>query len=146
MKKKSLILLALLVMVHAISCQSPQNKEIDAQEKLDKAKSDVEKARQDSSITAQTDSANVYLNFRKEWEKAINENDKTIAELKADAAKHKGKNSPNHLQRLSDLDQRNNELTSRIRNYSYSDSSWVQFKTNVISDMRDLEKDIKNSK
>jgi len=145
MKNKILIIIALFVTAYMISCQSPQTKEINAQETLDKAKSDIEKATQDSAIKAQKDSAQVFFDMKKDWEKLINANDKTIAELKADAAKNKSKGSPKHLQRLSDLEQRNNELTSRIRNYNYSDSSWVQFKMNVKSDMKDLEKDIKNS-
>lgn len=146
MKKFNLILSVLFAVASIIGCQSPEQKEINAQEKLDKAKSDAEKASQDSAIKAGKDSSNVFFNLRETWEKQINENDKKIAELKADAAKNKAKGTPERIKSLNDLETKNNDLKDKIRNYKYDDSDWIQFKKDVVQEMGDVVNSIKNLK
>jgi hypothetical protein len=146
MKKLNLILLIVFVAISIIGCQSPEQKEINAQEKLDKAKSDADKASQDSAIKAQKDSSNEFFSLRKIWEKQINENYKKIAELKADAAKDKKKGTPERIKSLNDLDQKNSYFKDRIRNYKYDDSDWVQFKKDAIQEMNDIVNTIKSLK
>jgi|ERR1035437_2874337 hypothetical protein len=146
MKKVKLMLVVAFVATFFIACQSPEQKQIDAQENLDKAKSDVNKASQDSSNVAQKDSSNTFFGVKKEWEKQINNNDKNIAELKANAAKDKKIGTDDYLYKLSELDRRNNDLTTTIRNYKYSDNDWVQCKRSINNDMSDLIVSIKNAK
>jgi len=146
MKKFNLILSVVFAVASIIGCQSPEQKEINAQEKLDKAKSDADKASQDSAIKAQRDSSNIFFNLRKEWETQINENDKKIAELKADAAKDKKKGTPERFKSLNDLGIKNDDLKDKIRNYKYDDSDWVQFKKDVVTDMNNIVSSIKNFK
>jgi len=146
MKIVKSMLVAAFIATFLIGCQSPEQKQIDAQENLDKAKSDVNKASQDSLNVAQKDSSNTYFGVKNEWEKQINNNDKNIAELKANAAKDKKVGTDDYLYKLSELDRRNNDLTTTIRNYKYSDNDWVSCKRNINNDMSDLIVSIKNAK
>lgn len=146
MRKIESILVAAFVATFFIACQSPEQKQIDAQENLDKAKSDVNKASQDSSNVAQKDSSNTFFGVKKEWEKQINNNDKNIAELKANAAKDKKIGTDDYLYKISELNRRNNDLTATIRNYKYSDNDWVECKRSINNDMSDLIVSIKNAK
>jgi hypothetical protein len=146
MKIVKSMLVAAFIATFLIGCQSPEQKQIDAQENLDKAKSDVNKASQDSLNVAQKDSSNTYFGVKNEWEKQINNNDKNIAELKANAAKDKKVGTDDYLYKLSELDRRNNDLTTTIRNYKYSDNDWVSCKRSINNDMSDLIVSIKNAK
>ena len=146
MKKIKTFIAVGILTASIIGCESPEQKQINAQENLDKAKSDLEKSKQDSSNIAQKDSSNVFFVAKKDWEKQINENDKKIAELKADAAKDKKKGNSDYLYKLSELERRNNDLTSTIRNYKYEDADWSECKRSINNDMSDLMVSIKNAK
>jgi|ERR1017187_7845865 hypothetical protein len=146
MRNIKVIIAAVFITACIVGCNSPQDKQINAQESLDKANSDVSKSSQDSAIKAQKDSSEVFFGVKKDWEKQINENEKMIAELKADAAKDKRKGTPDYLHKLDDLEHRNVQLTATIRAYKYNDGDWAQCKRNINNDMNDLTNAIKSVK
>lgn len=146
MKIFNLIIAIIFTAIIVTGCQSTEQKQISSQENLDKANSDLDKTKEDSSIKAQKDSANTFFAAKKDWEKQVNENDKKIAELKADASRDKNKGTTDYWNTLNNIEQRNNDLTSSIRNYNYADSDWVQTKKRINNSMSDLVSNIKHVK
>lgn len=146
MRKVNVIIAVVFMAASIVGCQSPQDKQIKAQEILDKATSDVSKASQDSAIKAQKDSSDVFFGVKKDWENQININQKMIAEIKGKASMNKKKGTPDFFNKLGMLQQRNDDLTETIRSYTYNDSTWLQSKRNINDRMGDLVSSIKSNK
>jgi hypothetical protein len=146
MKRINVIIAVVFMAASIVGCQSPQDKQINAQETLDKANSDLSKSNQDSAIKAQKDSAEIFFSARKDWEKQININQKMIAELKGNASMDKKKGTPDYMNKLVVLQQRNDDLTETIRSYNYNDSTWFQSRRDINNRMSDLISSIKSNK
>lgn len=75
----------------------------------------------------------------------IAENEKTIAELKAQRKKDGSSNPDAYTNRIAELEQKNADLKKRIQEYKQDNQEkWQSFKTEFSHDMDDLGTALKN--
>ncbi len=110
----------------------------DAQENLNVAEQDYEKA--------VSDSTNEYIRYKLESDEKLKANDQKIAELKANLKAKKLKDRTNYEIKLNELELKNAKLKESMDNYEESDiNKWEIFKANFKKDMDDLGKAISNA-
>lgn len=83
--------------------------------------------------------------FKQEMVTKIAENEKTIAELKAQRKKDGSSNPDSYTNRIAELEQKNADLKKRIHEYKQDNQEkWQSFKTEFSHDMDDLGTALKN--
>ena len=126
--KKSIYTLALISGTILMSCQTPAQKEKEAQENVTSAQQDLKGAQQDLK-GAQKDLNAEYPGFRKDAEMQIADNETRIAKLRAKLDKP-GKMPLDNArkQRIDDLEKKNADLRSMLNGYETERSDWTAFK------------------
>ena|GEM_PF-94811 len=131
------ISIASLLCIMAISCQSPQKKVENAQEEVEKSQQDLKKAQNEFNID--------YQKFKLENENEILDNEKKINELKEKKINVKKEEKVRYNEKITELEQKNNELKSKINTYQFqSKDKWESFKKEFNHDMNDLGQAIKD--
>lgn len=106
-----------------------------AQEDLNKAENNLQKAVQDST--------NEYARYKIESEAKLKENDLKIARLKAKLKNDKAEIRTKYEKQLVELELKNSKLKTSIADYKETDKNkWEKFKTNFNQDMDELGKSI----
>lgn len=114
--------------------QKAENVE-DAQEQLNTAEDDLQKAL--------TDSTNEYTRYKLECEAKLKENDQKIINLKAKLKAEKKEMRTEYEQDLLELEMKNAKLKTSIADYKETDKSkWEKFKTNFNKELNELGKSI----
>lgn len=119
------------------SCTSPA-------EKVDNAKSDVERANEMLKIAQEEYAADVKL-FKTETEKKIAENEVEIANIKLVIIDHKGKKRADCESKIAVLEEKNVYMKQKMNDYKADkNEDWQQFKTEFNQDMDQLGAALKN--
>ncbi len=131
-------ILACIVIIGTISCNSPKQKA----DKLENAEEKVVIA-QEALDKAVLDSTNEYARYKIESEAKLKENDLKIAELKATLKADKMEIRTQYEAELNELELKNAKLKTNIGDYKESDKNkWEKFKTSFNNDMDELGKAI----
>jgi hypothetical protein len=100
-----------------------------------------------NKFSKQVDTASDYQRYKKEEEVKIRNNEKTIADLRADLAKDNQANRDKYNQRISKLEQKNNELKKKIEEYKEDKNDsprWNSFKKDFGKSMDELGQSMKD--
>lgn len=139
MKKSILTILTTLVMFGTFlaSCKSPSEKVVIAEEKLKDAKEDLEEAKFDFQKDIET--------YRQETALKVEENNKTIVELKARLRYQKAEAKDKMETKINELEQKNKDLKQRLADYKgEGKDNWEVFKKEFNRDMEELAKAFKD--
>lgn len=121
-------------------CQPSAKKVESAKEDLNSAKEDVVVAQQDYN-QAVKDSL---VQFKKVSEARISDNEKLIAELKANLNKQQKAIQIKYEKTVTDLEQQNNNLKQKLADFKdEEESKWQSFKREFNYDMDELGKSLK---
>jgi len=124
--------------------QNVDKKSEKARENILEGKKDVIDAKLDLKA-AQKDSVADYQKFKKESEKKIQNNEKSIAALKAKVSKTNSKEKAGYEKKLGVLEQKNATLKKRLEDYNTKgQTKWTTFKLKFDSDIEELGKELKN--
>lgn len=138
--KKVLIPLAITLVFMAgttlTGCQSPDQKEAAARDKLQDAKQELKDAQIEANAEAQrVATAEEWAMFKKDAELTIRNNEIRIAELKVKINKPGTTLDPLYVKRIETLEQQNKDLNKKISDYEKSQSDWESFKREFKHDM-----------
>jgi len=138
--KKTIFTLAITMLMAGtmlIGCQSQADKVKDAQAKVQDAQNKVVEAKLNLD-KALKDSIQ---QFRKESEKQISLNEKSIAEFKARIAKEKKENRARYEKKLAELEQQNRDLKKRLEEFNEdTKENWESFRNKFNHDMAEMGK------
>jgi len=128
-------ILASIILIGMTNCNnSPKQKA----EKLENAQENVNVAEKDLQKAVQ-DSTNEYIRYKSESETKLKANDLKIAELKANLKAEKAEIRTKYEKQLNELDKKNQELKLSITNYKESDKNkWEKFKESFNQDLNKL--------
>ena len=143
--KKALFSIAVAAFVAGpivTGCQSSDQKEKEAQAKVDEAKRDLETAKKNQE--EEVEKAAEWESFRNEYTAKIRENEIRIDELKADMKKVGKKQDAAYDKKVADLEQKNKNLKTRMGTYEKSQSDWASFKREFTHDMDELGQALKD--
>ena len=122
------------------SCQPSTKKVENAKEDLNAAKEQVVEARQDYN-QAVKDSV---IQFRKDSEVRISENERLIAAFKANLSKMEKATQVKYEKTIADLELQNIHLKQKLADYKdEEESKWQSFKREFNHDMDELGKSLK---
>lgn len=132
-------LMAFIVIGGLSSCGSkPEEKA----EQVVEAKEDLAQAENELEV-ARNDSAKAIADYKARTELRLAENDRLIAELKADMKSDRKEIKEKYEKDLAELNEKNVALKSRLTAYQESASeNWNDFKQSVNKDMDELGKSI----
>lgn len=139
MKKSILTITGSFLLFFAVStsCKTPAEKVEKAQENVTKANNEL-----DSAISDYVKDIDAY---RLATSVRITENEKTIAELKANVSKQKMKDRAEYERQIKALEQKNVELKKKLDSYkAEGNEKWRTFKAEFSKEMDDLGKSIKD--
>lgn len=138
-------LCAVCLITISISSDAQQNK------KAEKARSDVKDAKKDLDDAnadlrkAGIDSTEDYMIFKRDAEKSIEENKRSIAELKNKKWNATADEIEKYNKKVASLERRNDKLQRQINEMDDAKSSnWQSFKREFKHDMNELGKAIKD--
>ncbi|PZO27914.1 MAG: hypothetical protein DCF13_10385 [Flavobacteriaceae bacterium] len=140
-----MLVTVLLVGGSFVSCKSNSEKEADAAENLNDANQEMENVETEvmnDSIEKANDAE--WQTFKEEALVAINNNEKQIISLKDAIQKPGNKFTESYKKSISDLEDKNKDLQSRIDNYENNKTDWQNFKTKFNNDLRNIGKEINN--
>ncbi len=134
-------MISTIVSIAFTSCNnSPKAKEEDLKE----AKDEVVDAKADLA-DSKLDSIADFNKYKESIEKKLVENDKVIADLKANNQYDDKSTRALFLKQLNKLELKNADLKSKIENYKQGpEQKWELFKVDYNKDMDDLGKSISN--
>lgn len=119
------------------SCNSPA-------EKVDNAKKDVIEEQKELD-KAKADLAAEMANYRTETSVRMATNDQMIADLRLRIDKEKKETRAAFKQKIDELEQKNNEIKSKLDNYKWETrDDWERFKTEFNHDMDQLGEGFKS--
>ena len=141
--KKVLISLAITLVFVAgttlTGCQSPEQKEAAARDKLQNAEEELRDAQIEANAEAQkVATAEEWASFKKDAELTIRNNEIRIAELKIKINKPGTTLDPLYEKRIETLEQQNRDLNTKISAYEKNQSDWESFKREFNHDMAAL--------
>ncbi len=147
--KKNIFILAGTITIMAgtifISCQSSIQKQETAQAKLQNAKQELNSAQKDANATAQVvATAEEWDAFRKKSELQINANEIRITELNVKMKKPGEIFDKFYEKKITNLEQKNKEMTARLVAYDKSQSTWESFKREFNHDMDAIGQSLKD--
>ena len=130
--------IAVLMATIFTSCETPAQKEQVAQANVEGAKEELQQAKQ-QELNAE------YPAFKKDAEVRIADNDKRIADLRANLSQS-GKSPMDDMrrQKIDDLQKRNADLRARLYGYEKERSDWQTFKTKFNQDADNLHNAFKD--
>jgi cytochrome c556 len=119
------------------SCDSPKDNVIDAQEKVETANENLDKATDDYIADIE--------NFRNASNLTIEENNKVIASLKAGVSGKEASVKSDYWKEIAELEKKNAELKARMASYKADGKeNWESFKTEFNHDMQGIGDAFKN--
>lgn len=122
------------------SCQPSTKKVENAKEDLNAAKEQVVEARQDYNQAVQDS----LVQFRKDSEVRINENERLIADFKTNLSKKEKATQVKYEKTIADLELQNTHLKQKLADYNdEGDTKWQSFKREFNYDMDELGKSLK---
>jgi exonuclease VII large subunit len=136
MKKSILSMAVIVTMVFTmfIGCQTPSKKIDNAQENVLKANEELNQALKDSIQI-----------YRSMTQQKLIANEKRIADYKAKIAIEKKESKDKHEMELAKLVQKNNDLKTKLENYTEEDNvKWEAFKIEFNRDMDELGQALKD--
>lgn len=139
MKKSNLILAGVVFTIGALltSCNTPGDKVQDAKKDVVAAKVALDEAQQAYKKDL--------INYRKETELKIAENEKMAADFRISITNQKKKAKTASEAKLAELEKKNEEMKSKLEGYqSDSKDNWQAFKTEFNRDMNELGKAFKD--
>lgn len=126
MKIVKFSLIGLMVGVGVIGCDSSEKRVQDAKVQVDDAKKNLSEVRKDVAVWQNDE----WLRYKGEVSERINRNEIRINELRAKAPRSGKTAIETYNQRIAELEQRNNALTSRLTGYKdEGKEKWETFKT-----------------
>jgi hypothetical protein len=146
--KKSIYTLAIAVCLSGTvftSCKSNTEKEADATEKVIDANENLDAVNEDIDKD-ETKKANdiEWQTYKEEVNTSITGNEVRIAELKAALKKPGNTFDANYAKSIQSLEDKNESLRMKIKNYENNQTDWDSFKREVDSDMTELGKAFKD--
>jgi hypothetical protein len=146
--KKTTLMLALVGMLGStafISCKSNSDKEADAAENVTEAKQEMQDTQEENKADAMTKANDAeWQTYKKETLATIEKNKTQIASLKKAMKKPGTTFDASYAKSISDLEEKNNALETKIDNYENNQTDWDSFKRGVSSDMNDVAQAFKN--
>jgi len=135
------VVIAFMTVTLFIGCQSSSKKVEIAKDNVQVAEENVAEAKQELN-EAVKDSIQL---FRKESEKRIIANEKSLAEYKVKIATEKKESRARYEKEWAELVKKNNELKMRLKDFNEeSEDKWESFKTEFNHDMDELGKAFKD--
>jgi len=146
MKKTIIILGSTLFLILTIfsGCQSSASKLKNAEDKVQEAKIDLADSKTDLYMI-RLDTISNYEQFKKEAEKIIIAQEKSITEIKAQIAINKNEINTDYDKELTILENKNSALRTKLADYKDDgQDKWIGFKNEFNHDMNELGKTLKN--
>lgn len=142
----SLAISVLSVGMLVTSCNSPSDRAERANEKARDAQRDLREKEADAELKQQRAATDEeWRNFKSETEVKIKENETRLVELRAKVKKPGGGVVDTvRVNRITNLEQKNAELRSKMNRYETEKSDWESFKREFNRDMDELGKSIKD--
>lgn len=121
------------------SCSSNAEKEEAAVENVTDAKEELREVKREADAeAAQVANAEEWQAFKADAEAKINKNEERIVELK-EKMKTSGKTMDSlYEKKISNLEEKNRKLKTKLDNYETSQSDWNSFKTEFNHDMDEM--------
>jgi hypothetical protein len=145
--KKTIIILgsALFVTITTLSsCQLSAKKIENAENKVEENKTELAQSVKNLE-QAKQDSITEYEIFRKDAEKIIDAQEKSIAEFKVKMANESKEVKAEYEVKLAELEKKNNELKRKLADYKDDgQDNWINFKNEFNHDMNELGKAFNN--
>ena len=139
MKKSTFLPLFLSAFIFLLSISSCDT----SKEKVEKAEKNVIEAK-DNLDTAKKNYQADIDNYKRITADRIAANEKSILELNAKVAKEKKEAKADHLQKVAELEKKNEDMKKKLENYKAEDNDkWTVFKIEFNNEMDNLEKSIK---
>jgi len=147
--KKTTFTLAVATMFMAGSlftgCQTSAQKEQAAQDKVDAAQGKLDEAQYNADAVEQkVATAEQFQTFKLETELKIKNNEVLIAETKLKMKRPGSAIDESYANKIDSLELKNQNMTSRIKDYEKTHSDWETFKTEFNHDMDELGKALKD--
>ena len=133
---KKILLIAIVAAAFSTSCKSAQQKETAAKQNVANAKQNLE--------DTEAANANDWMQFKKDAQKKITDNEKRIADLKVQMNKPGNTFDGIYRNRIEKLEAKNTELKSRLNNYDGNQTGWKTFKNDFNRDMNEVGDNIKD--
>ena len=141
-----LVVTGLLISLSLTSCKSNSEKEADALENLNEANQNMENVEAEvSNDSVEKANDGEWQMFKREAQEAIAANEKQIISLRDALKKPGNKFTESYTKAISDLEEKNDGLQTRIDNYENNQTNWANFKQEFKNDMDNLGQDIKNA-
>jgi outer membrane murein-binding lipoprotein Lpp len=135
----------LIAVIIFAGCQSPEQKEKKAAVKVEDAKQELIKAQDDVKVNdIKTANREEWKAFKGDAEIEIKKNETRIAELKIKLNKPGTAFDAVYGKKIEALEQKNNELKTKMENYENKQSDWDSFKLEFNHDMNILAEALKN--
>lgn len=127
------------------ACQSSAQKEEAAKDNVEDAKQDLKDVQDNTKAENQKAvSAEEWDTFKKESEIKIRDNNIRIAELKLKMKKPGKVMNVVYSTKIDNLEQKNQDLQTRMDTYQKSQSDWASFKHEFNNDMDELGRALKD--
>jgi hypothetical protein len=147
MKKAIFILAVTTLMAGTVftGCNSSAEKVEAAQDKVQTDKQNLKEVQNDANAESQkAATAEEWKAFKSESEQKISDNEKRIAELKVKMAKPGKVLDPVYEKKIDILEDKNNDLRTKLATYDHSQSNWESFKSEFNHDMDELGQSLKD--
>ena len=127
------------------SCNSPSNRAEKAQENLAESREELNEAKADAELQQQkAATAEEWTVFKSNSEVKIKENETRIAEIKAKMMKPGHALDSMYQRRINVLEEKNNNLRTKVNAYENNQSDWESFKREYNHDMDEIGKAFKD--
>ncbi|HMB61505.1 MAG TPA: hypothetical protein VKN36_00430 [Eudoraea sp.] len=127
-----------------ISCKTAAQKNVAKKENVDEAKADLKTA-QNEVIIQNAENAEEWNAFKMESKTRVSDNNKRIAELKVKMNEPGTNLDEAYAKRISNLEQKNNEMDISLQTFENSKSSdWQIFKRDFNQGMDDIGQSLKD--
>ena len=126
-------------------CNSPSNRAEKARENVEESKEELREAKADAELQKQkAATAEEWKTFRTDSEVKIKENETRIAEIKAKMMKPGHALDSLYHRRINALEEKNNNLRTKVNAYEKNQSDWESFKREFNHDMDEMGKAFKD--
>jgi hypothetical protein len=122
-------------------CQSPDDKVLDAKEKVGEANQELKEAGREARVAWQEE----WLSFKRQNDEEIAKSERTILALRAEVAQIDMRYREKYTTRIGEIERRNEELRNRVNNYKdEGDERWSEFKKDVERERDDIQLTLKS--
>ena len=146
--RKTILSLALLTMTAGtvlVGCKDASKEEKEARENVQDAKENLDDAKVELSAARRAATEEEWKAFKDSTNQAISDNEKRIAEMKANLKKTGKTIDLEYQKKIAALEVKNNEIKTKLEMYKNdANSDWQSFKKEYNRDMDDLGESLKN--